>query len=336
MSEGQHESCGTYDVGRLRFNGPTSVDVGGRNDTSRRPWVVQRFNGADISRCRRVCRCARDTLPSWSFNGADISRCRRGHVPAAPATVPLASMGPTSVDVGGVQHHETQEVFAARLLQWGRHQSMSEGRGSRHTGRVSIPPRFNGADISRCRREVARGGLTYRIRTGFNGADISRCRRVSSSPAHRSTRTGFNGADISRCRRARRGAPRSPCCRAGFNGADISRCRRGTTTDGRSDAARSGFNGADISRCRRAHQHHDGRERHRSGASMGPTSVDVGGSRRSSSRTGSSARFNGADISRCRRVVGAVRVRRDAVVAASMGPTSVDVGGRPGREQDEG
>ncbi len=138
-----------------------------------------------------------------------------------------ASMGPTSVDVGGPRSEGAgRPCGRGSWLQWGRHQSMSEGVRAQ----LFAEPRR-----ARC----------------FNGADISRCRRACEAELRQESGAvaGFNGADISRCRRAQ---PTSPW-------------------------------------------------RGRIDASMGPTSVDVGGSRAGQKICADAPRFNGADISRCRR-----------------------------------
>ncbi len=114
-----------------------------------------------------------------------------------------ASMGPTSLDVGGIA-----------------------SAAAHRRRRLSS---FNGADISRCRRggrwlaSCDLDGARYR----FNGADISRCRRALDAPigsVSRPPRLQW-GRHLSMSEGPLPLAPRAPL--SCFNGADISRCRRG-------------------------------------------------------------------------------------------------------------
>ncbi len=219
------------------------------------------------------------------FNGADISRCRRDERTMRwdPALRRDASMGPTSVDVGG-------RVPARRRQE-----------GDRRCGR------FNGADISRCRREdrakwkLTRATLQWGRHQSMSEGGASSMGPTSVAIGGRSRRhlRGFNGADISRCRRVRAG--KIPADRASkllqwgrhqsmSEGASCARASNGRRTPS--------FNGADISRCRRAPRSTCALAR---AASMGPTSVDVGGADGPRACGPRIARFNGADISRCRR-----------------------------------
>ena len=76
----------------------------------------------------------------------------------------LASMGPTSVDVGGPSFLRSADLPIMFELQWGRHQSMSEGRS--RPRREQRRPCFNGADISRCRRELAQNTIKIGLLQG--------------------------------------------------------------------------------------------------------------------------------------------------------------------------
>ena len=188
-----------------------------------------------------------------------------------------ALMGPTSVDVGRPRRR-APPLHSARALQWDRHQSMSEGAKGHETSTVRYIVLQWGRHQSMSEGRLRGVRSTARARL-FNGADISRCRKVDDGA----------GGHASRLR--------------GFNGADISRCRKEL------GSRRSGLAGHD-------------------GASMGPTSVDVG--RRVSRRWRTVSAvfgFNGADISRCRRGAPFLRRAVDVRLRASMGPTSVDVGG---------
>ncbi len=280
MSEG-HDPRRHVHPSRAASMGPTSLDVGGSSRTAM-TGLGRRFNGADISRCRRGSGSPATVTCPWSrFNGADISRCRRGRVYSAHPRrrAHRASMGPTSLDVGGfvlveirVTWHRSsfngadisrcrrdlETAMASQLragieLQWGRHLSMSEGRILRDIGWLLVWQRSLqwGRHLS-----MSEGGV------GSRRAARPTCRR-------------FNGADISRCRRVddgrRLGDQRE---RALQWGRHLS-MSEGTTSSASARAASSGFNGADISRCRRG----PARATHRARrlASMGPTSLDVGG-----------------------------------------------------------
>ena len=266
---------------------------------------------------------------SARFNGADISRCRRGAAPRDARGVrgPLASMGPTSVDVGGARVSAHRQSFHSSPLQWGRHQSMSEGGRAR---RADLPDP-HGLQWGR-HQSMSEGLIVASAPINPNGLQWGRHQSMSEGAARRSAFTLLSswlqwgrhqsmseGHDHRRPKRRRalglqwgrhqsmsEGSPAPRRARAApfrcFNGADISRCRRvkaklfanriisslqwgrhqsmsegGRCRPGASRRGCCGFNGADISRCRRAS---------RSGA------------RRRVRRAG----FNGADISRCRRV----------------------------------
>ena len=253
MSEGRGGFLVVLHVASSASMGPTSVDVGGRVawDEPCTDCLGSGFNGADISRCRRGARSdlARYWIGTVCFNGADISRCRREQErPGERQDHHGASMGPTSVDVGGTRSG-VEGVRIEAKLQWGRHQSMSEGEQT-----VSAPL-----------VEVA----------GFNGADISRCRRVTRCFSPRAWR----GLQWGRHQSMSEG-PR-PTLKRPKSTPGLQWGRHQSMSEGR--------------------PLHDGR-RLRRPASMGPTSVDVGGL--STAARGTSARRS-----------------------ASMGPTSVDVGG---------
>ena len=116
-----------------------------------------------------------------------------------PSPQSLASMGPTSVDVGGALPSCVARLMSASVLQWGRHQSMSEGGRvlSRLVGRASMLQWGRHQSMS----EGCWSVYVSRTSRCFNGADISRCRRVSGEKILLDLGSGFNGADISRCRR---------------------------------------------------------------------------------------------------------------------------------------
>ena len=227
----------------------------------------------------------------------------------------------------GAKGHETSTVRYI-VLQWGRHQSMSEGMRARTTQPSRIAPSMGptsvdvgrkaedhhvaqprhqpasmgptSVDVGRLDLRVNEVQLLDRLQWGrHQSMSEGRLRGVRSTARARL----FNGADISRCRKVDDGAGGHASRLRGFNGADISRCRKEL------GSRRSGLAGHD-------------------GASMGPTSVDVG--RRVSRRWRTVSAvfgFNGADISRCRRGAPFLRRAVDVRLRASMGPTSVDVGG---------
>ena len=185
------------------------------------------------------------------FNGADISRCRRAaRVVLEQAREVRASMGPTSVDVGG-----TFALVRARqieALQWGRHQSMSEGRrGPGQPGRDWPAP--------------LQWGRHQSMSEGYaNAAAITAISPKLQWGRHQSMSEGRAigpGKPLDRVRAS-----------MGPTSVDVGGSRAGQKI------------------CLGSHL-----------ASMGPTSVDVGG-RGSGPRDGQGhSRFNGADISRCRR-----------------------------------
>ena len=147
------------------------------------------FNGADISRCRRAAGASLSSFMShpplqWGRHQSMSEGGSRGTSPARIASG-AASMGPTSVDVGGAPGAiwpGTGSVRSASMgptsvdvggnksvpanakiimgLQWGRHQSMSEGPAAGLKGCASKPS-FNGADISRCRRASRQSALRW-------------------------------------------------------------------------------------------------------------------------------------------------------------------------------
>ncbi len=257
-----------------------------------------------------------------------------------------------SMSEGRVQQGKRQRIF--NVLQWGRHQSMSEGR--RTSAALSGRAGSDGADISRCRGGVRAGAVHAASSMGPTSVDVGGSSRWTEDMPGRAPR--FNGADISRCRRARSSRPaecgaqwgrhqsmsegvelvprqcgrhRAMCC--GFNGADISRCRKGrrgmkplrSVTSvlqwGRHQSMSEGClvvrTAAVLRRMLLQWGRHQSMSEgasnpiHRapsanSIASMGPTSVDVGG----------------LDLR-----VANEDPRNSST--ASMGPTSVDVGGRP-------
>ena len=209
-------------------------------------------------------------------------------------------MGPTSVDVGG-RLASFLNRRARSALQWGRHQSMSEGR-SPWCARARSK-RFNGADISRCRRVVE--ALVSLVETGllrFNGADISRCRRATQTP-RRSPRSprSFNGADISRCRRVGPSVQASRWIASALQWGRHQSMSEGAALDRRYASDRTSLQwGRHQSMSEGAAA--DPVTAKAILASMGPTSVDVGGLR-------------------------TLRAQPREPPDASMGPTSVDVGG---------
>ena len=187
-------------------------------------------------------------------------------------------MGPTSVDVGGfnltnyqwfLQHplqwgrHQSMSeggrvlsrlVGRASMLQWGRHQSMSEGcgavvRGERHAPRASMGP--TSVDVGRWKIpsevELTRATLQW-------GRHQSMSEGGAMSSRYSGGISGFNGADISRCRRVRAG--KIPADRASKL---LQWGRHQSMSEGR------GVEHAVV--------------RAFLDASMGPTSVDVGGAR---------------------------------------------------------
>ncbi len=342
--------------------GPTSLDVGGPHWTV--PYAAPsppRFNGADISRCRRAGRLVPGgaAVVVWASMGPtslDVGGSRQRH---GCRPWPLgASMGPTSLDVGGSRRPRLAAPSRSSPLQWGRHLSMSEGSGSsRSRGR---PARFNGADISRCRRvsdEAARivfavllqWGRHLSMSEGAEG-DVPRAswpwgRHLSMSERSRSKR--FNGADISRCRRDRRVRP-------GVDGGGPSVLQWGrhlSMSEGPGVAGCARLTcwrlqwGRHLSMSEGRTQDGACRSIARRLASMGPTSLDVGGGARRCLAALRLPRFNGADISRCRR--GFLRAasgraaskaelqwgRHLSMSEGLPGPTSLDVGGSSGRRR---
>ncbi len=253
--------------------GPTSLDVGGCGSWDCTPTTATSFNGADISRCRRdrvavvvaeqpavasmgptsldvgggrAARPSRSSCPS--FNGADISRCRRV----------------TDDSIVRLGH---------RLLQWGRHLSMSEGhacatftgaqRFALQWGRHLSMSEGRSAGVTRTRTPNASMGPT-----SLDVGGVGRRRWLGWGE------TGFNGADISRCRREFL-TPRSLADHVVLQwGRHLSMSEGGARSEARRD--HGSFNGADISRCRRVASGGAGGSVIVS-ASMGPTSLDVGG-----------------------------------------------------------
>ncbi len=263
--------------------GPTSLDVGGRREPAHLTEAAWEFplqwgrhlsmseGDATSPPAKSASRLQWGRHLSMSEGGGTDARFRRRHLlqwgrHLSMSEGGLLSRGPTS---GGY-----------RMLQWGRHLSMSEGDVA--FDRASIRVRFNGADISRCRRAPWRPtpatGESRALQWGRHlsmseGGSLPalECRPLGRAPGLQwgrhlsmSEGKGPRAADVV-------AAPSSSC----FNGADISRCRRvSTQTD------------PNFGSCR---------------ASMGPTSLDVGGA----------GRRNSSGDHR-----------------ASMGPTSLDVGGR--------
>ena len=259
--------------------GPTSVDVGGREPR----YALARtglpgFNGADISRCRRVQPDELPMVPSAPASMGPTSVDVGGRPRSLAARRPGldASMGPTSVDVGGLlvclrfadftllqwgRHQSMSEGFwredSSRSwfrLQWGRHQSMSEGcgavvRGERHAPRASMGP--TSVDVGRWKIpsevELTRATLQW-------GRHQSMSEGGAMSSRYSGGISGFNGADISRCRRVRAG--KIPADRASKL---LQWGRHQSMSEGR------GVEHAVV--------------RAFLDASMGPTSVDVGGAR---------------------------------------------------------
>ncbi len=92
--------------------------------------------------------CAAGSRDNTGTSAFEPEQCvRHGRGPKRPAR---RSMGPTSLDVGGSRPSRSRRLNA---LQWGRHLSMSEGRGARAGDWKTMDvDASTAADISRCRR----------------------------------------------------------------------------------------------------------------------------------------------------------------------------------------
>ncbi len=206
MSEGRGRTAASRVCADVASMGPTSLDVGG---PCKRGAV--RRNALDAS------------MGPTSLDVGGVGRRAQRGIGQGRSR---ASMGPTSLDVGGVMSRRSTCFFVngfngadisrcrrgmrvssmnhvlESALQWGRHLSMSEGRGVDAAGEAHRALRLQWGRHLSMSEGVGAAPRPHR-HVCFNGADISRCRRVSSVDSSDCRRTCFNGADISRCRRER-------------------------------------------------------------------------------------------------------------------------------------
>ncbi len=100
----------------LQWSRPQSV--------SDSPWRVARFNGAVLSRGRRLAARVSPSFGRRCFNGAVLSRGRRPGMQGGLCHAPQASMEPSSAEDG--DSAITTEAGSIRALQWSRPQQRTE------------------------------------------------------------------------------------------------------------------------------------------------------------------------------------------------------------------